>query len=148
MKPKITEASQRYVTELRRRLLQRTAELAAVRRELRRGGLRRRKVEWALERSGARQRNLLKDSLRLQAGLRELTHRVIAAQEDERRKVSFQLRNGVAQTLLGVNVRLLSLKKEARSNSKGLKNELVSMQRLAVESARSVRRVARNFGRS
>ena len=47
--------------------------------------------------------------------------------------------------LLGINVGLLTMKPEARSNLKGFKNEIASMQRLAVKSARSVRRFAREI---
>ena len=71
---------------------------------------------------------------------------VLSAQENERRNISRELQDEIAQTLLGINVRLLSLKQEGRSNIKGLKNEIASTQRLVVKSARSVRRVARKFG--
>jgi hypothetical protein len=37
------------------------------------------------------------------------------------------------------------LKQEARNNTKGLKNEIASTQRLVVKSAQSVRRAAREF---
>jgi len=47
---------------------------------------------------------------------------------------------------LGINVRLLTLKQEARSNTKDLKNEIASTQQLVLKSAKSVRRVAREFG--
>jgi hypothetical protein len=47
---------------------------------------------------------------------------------------------------LGVHVRLLSLKREARANTKNLKKEITRTQRLVVKSARSVRRVARKLG--
>ncbi len=70
---------------------------------------------------------------------------MLAAQEDERQNVSRELQDEIAQTLLGVNVRLLSLKQEARSNPKGLKNEIASTQRLVAKSARSVGRVGREF---
>ena len=46
----------------------------------------------------------------------------------------------------GINVRLISLKREARTNTTGLKNEIASTQRLVIKSAKSVRRVAREFG--
>ena len=62
------------------------------------------------------------------------------------RKSACELQDEIAQTLLGINVRLLSLKQEARNNTKGLKNEIASTQRLVVKSAKSVRRVAREFG--
>ena len=126
----------------------RTAELAVTHRQLKRGIVRRKSVEAALKISGIHYTKLLKDSLQLQEGLRQLTHQVLASQEDERRKISRELQNEIAQTLLGINVRLLNLKQEARTNTRGLKNEIASTQRLVLKSARSVRRVAREFGKS
>jgi signal transduction histidine kinase len=126
-------------------LNRRTLELAATNRLLQRGIVRRKGVESALKKSGVRYSKLLKDSLRLQDGLRQLTHRVLASQEDERKKISRELQDEIAQTLLGINVRLVSLKQEARTNTKGLKNEIASTQRLVVKSAKSVRRAAREF---
>ena len=123
----------------------RTAELASTNRRLQLGIVRRKSVEAALKKSGIHYSKLLKDSLHLQAGLRELTHQVLAAQEDERRKMSFELQNEIAQTLLGINARLLSLKEDARLNTHGLKNEIAATQQLVVKSAKSVRRVAREF---
>jgi len=43
----------------------------------------------------------LKDSLQLQEELRQLTHQVLAAQEEERKKISHELQDEIAQTLLG-----------------------------------------------
>jgi len=125
-------------------LSRRTLELAATNRQLQRGIKRRKRVEAALKKSGVHYTKLLKDSLQLQEGLRQLTHQVFAAQEEERRQISRELRDEVAQTLLGINVRLLSLKREARTNTKGLKNEIASAQRLVLKSTQSVRRVARD----
>jgi len=124
---------------------ERTAELATTNRQLQRGIVRRKSVEAALKKSGVHYSKLLKDSLQLQAGLRQLTHRVLAAQEDERKKMSHELQDEIAQTLLGINARLISLKQEARANTHGLKNEIATTQRLVAKSARSVRRVARGY---
>ncbi|MGP8198518.1 MAG: histidine kinase [Limisphaerales bacterium] len=132
---------------LNERLSRRTLELAATNRQLKRGVVRRKKVEAALKKSGEHYCKLLKNSLQLQAGLRLLTHQVLAAQEDERKKISIELQDEIAQTLLGINVRLVSLKQEARSNSRGLKDEIASTQRLVMKSAKTVRRVAREYGR-
>jgi signal transduction histidine kinase len=88
---------------------------------------------------------VLKASLQLQKQLRQLTHQVLVAQEDERGKLSHELRDEVAQTLLGVNVRLLLLKQAARSQAKGLKNEIASTQRLLVRSVLLVERLAREL---
>jgi signal transduction histidine kinase len=126
-------------------LHRRTLELAGTNRQLRRGILRRKSVEAALKKSGEDYVKLLKDSVQLQEGLRQLTHQLLASQEEERKKISLELQNEIAQTLLGINVRLLSLKQEARINTKGLKDEIASTQRLVVRSAQSVSRVAREF---
>ena len=77
--------------------------------------------------------------------LRRLTHRVLAAQENERTKISYKLRDQVAQNLLSVNVQLLLLKRIAQGKTHGLKDEIANAQRLVVESARSVRRLAREL---
>jgi signal transduction histidine kinase len=147
-KHRAARQSKIQLKRLKEMLGRRTAELAATNRQLQRGIIRRKSVEAALKKSGEHYARLLKDSLRLQEGLRQLTHQVLAAQEEERRKISRELQDEIAQTLLGINVRLLSLKQEARSNTEGLKNEIASTQRLVVKSASSVRRVARKFGNS
>ncbi len=133
------------LNRLRETLDRRTQELAVTNRQLKRGILRRKSVEAALKKSGVHYTRLLKDSLHLQEGLRQLTHQVLVAQEEERKKISLELQDEIAQTLLGINVRLLSLKQESRMNTKGLKLEIASTQRLVAQSAQSVRRVAREF---
>jgi signal transduction histidine kinase len=123
-----------------------TTELAASNRKLKLGIVRRRKVEAALKKNGADYTRLLKDSRKLQEGFRQLTRQVLAAQEEERKKISHELQDEVAQTLLGINVRLLSLKQEANQNTAGLKNEIASTQRLVASSVKSVRLVADRLG--
>jgi signal transduction histidine kinase len=137
--------SKMELTRLNETLNQRTRELASANRQLHQGITRRKSVETALKKSGQHYARLLKESLQLQEGLRQLTHQVLTSQEEERKEISLELQNEIAQTLLGINVRLLSLKQEARNNTKGLKNEIASTQRLVVKSATSVRRAAREF---
>jgi signal transduction histidine kinase len=115
---------------------------------LQRGVIRRKVMEEAFERSGRHHRKSMEESLQLQKRLRQLTHRVLATQEDERAMISRELQNQTAQTLLGINVRLLSLKQESRSNTKGIRNEIASTQRLVAKSARSVQQAAREFSRA
>ena len=62
--------------------------------------------------------------------------------------LSGELRDEIAQTLLGINVRLLSLKQCGQSDLNGLKNEIANTQRLVVESAKSVRRFAHELNTS
>jgi signal transduction histidine kinase len=102
----------------------------------------RRTAEAALKTAGVDYARLLKESLTLQDGLRLLTHQVLTAEEDERKHISGELRDEIAQTLLGINVRLLSLKQCGRSGLNGLKNEIANTQRLVLKSAKSVRRFA------
>lgn len=142
------QAAKRTKSDLNRMigsLHQRTLELAATKSQLQRGIGRRKAVEATLKRSAAHYSRLLSESLQLQKGLRALTHRVLLAQEDERKSISHELQDEIAQTLLGINVRLHSLKQEARSSTTGLRNEIASTQRLVAGSARSVRRLARGF---
>ena len=82
----------------------------------------------------------------LQPALGLLTHLVPGKQEHERTAIRRELQDEIAQTRLGINVRRPFLKQEARSNTKGLKNEISSTQRLVLKSAKSVRRVARDLG--
>jgi signal transduction histidine kinase len=137
--------SKMELNRLSQTLNRRTLELAATNRQLQRGISRRKSVEAALKSSGERYAGLLRESLQLQEGLRQLTHRVLASQEEDRKKISLELQNEIAQTLLGINVRLLTLKQEARNNVQGLKKEISSTQRLVAKSARSVRKAAREF---
>jgi signal transduction histidine kinase len=134
-----------HLHQLTEMLGRRTVELAATNGQLRQSVVRRKTVEAALKKSGERFARLLKDSVQLQDGLRQLTRQVLAAQEEERHKISHELQDEIAQTLLGINVRLISLKQEARINTRGLKKEIASTQRLVAKSAQSVRQAARKF---
>jgi signal transduction histidine kinase len=137
-----------HMSRLKEMLNHRTEELAATNRQLLRGAVRRKVIEEAAETNGRHHQKCLEESLQLQKRLRQLTHRVMAAQEDDRRHISRELQDEIGQTLLGINVRLLSLKQQSRSNIKGLKNEIATTQRLVLKSAKSVRRVAREFASS
>jgi signal transduction histidine kinase len=135
-----------HLSRLMTQLGQRTEELANSNQQLQQSVVQRKVVEDDFAKRGRHHQKCLKESLELQNRLRQLTHQVIAAQEDERKKISRELQDEIAQTLLGINVRLLSLKQESRSSSKGIKNEIASTQRLVVKSARSVQRAGRRIG--
>jgi signal transduction histidine kinase len=122
-----------------------TVDMAASNRCLKLGIIQRKAAEKALKKSGEHFTQLLKESRQLQKHLRYQTHRIISAQEDERSKISRELHDEVAQTLLGINVRLLMLKKDASFNTKGLKKEIASTQRLVKESVQSINRLAHDL---
>ena len=119
--------------------------LAASKRSLKQGIAQRKSMEAALKESGEHYESLLEESLALQAHLRHLTHRILSAQETERKKLSHDLRDEIAQTLLGINVRLLTLKKAAKGNTANLRIEIANTQRLVRESVQSINQFAREL---
>ncbi len=134
------------LSKLSQTLGRRTMDLAASNRSLKQDIIQRKTVEQALRKSGEHSRKLLKESRRLQKHLQRLTHQLLSAQEDKRKKISRDLHDEIAQTLLGINVRLLTLKKEAAIDAHGLKKEIASTQRLVDKSVKSIKRFAREFG--
>jgi signal transduction histidine kinase len=135
-----------HLSRLIATLGRRTEELAVSNRQLQRGVRRHKVVEDASAKRGRHHQKCLEESLGLQKRLRQLTHQVMRAQEDERKKISCELQDDIAQTLLGINVRLLSLKQEAQKNTKGIKNDIASTQLLVARSARSVRQASQKIG--
>jgi len=135
-------SSNRERSRLRAVLARRTLALASSNRQLARGTIRRKSVEAALKQSAVQNTKLLRDSLLQQEGLRHLTRKVLVTQEDERSHIGRELQDEIAQTLLGINVRLLALKQESRSNADDLKGKISNAQKLMRKSAHSVRRVA------
>jgi signal transduction histidine kinase len=136
-----------HFSQLVKTLNRRTVDLAASNQFLKQGIAQRKTVEQALKKSAGHYARLLKKSCRLQKHLRYLTHQILSAQEEERKKISRDLHDEVAQTLLGINVRLLTLKKEAAVNTEGLKKEIASTQRLVKQSVKTMNRFAREFGK-
>lgn len=102
-------------------------------------------VEAALKKSGEHYKDLLEEALVLQEHLRHLTHGILSAQEAERKKISRDLRDEIAQTLLSINVRLVTLKKGAWGDAADLKKEIADTQRLVQDSVRSINRFAREL---
>jgi signal transduction histidine kinase len=137
--------SKAHLGRLTTTLGQRTRELADSRRELQQGATQRKLMEDGFAKRGRHHQKCLEESLELQKRLRQLTHRVLAVQEDDRRKISHELQDEIAQTLLGINVRLLSLKSEARRSTDGLKNEIANTQRLVTKSARLMQETGRKI---
>jgi signal transduction histidine kinase len=119
--------------------------LAASKLSLKEGIAQRKTVEAALRQSGRHYKMLLDESLALQEHLRHLTHQLLTSQEAERKKLSRELRDEIAQTLLGINVRLLTLKKAAKGDKANLKKEIANTQRLVQESVQSINRFAREL---
>jgi signal transduction histidine kinase len=131
--------------QLNQTLRQRSADLAVSNRRLKREILRRRGVEESLRNSERHYSRLLEQSQRMQEQLRQLTRQLLLAQEEERKKISRELHDEIAQTLTGINVRLAALKTSATHNTKGLQNKISSAQRMVEKSVDIVHRFAREL---
>ena len=127
--------------EARRRM-----EALAVRnRKLRREIVRRQAVEEALKKSKRYQSRLLDQSRDMQEQLRHLSHQILQAQEEERRRISRELHDEIVQTLVGINVHLETLAREATVNPRALKQKIARTQRLVGKSVNIVHHFAREL---
>jgi signal transduction histidine kinase len=123
-------------------LSQRTVELAASNMELQQEIAQRKAVEAALKKSEHHYSQLLERSDRLQEQSRQLSRQILLAHEEERKKISRELHDVIAQTLTGINIRLATLKKEAALNKSGLDRSIARTQRLVEKSVSIVHRFA------
>ena len=136
----------RHIHQLNRTLHRRSEETSAVSLRLKQTILRRRDAEAALAKSGKEHALLLDKAHRLQTHLRRLTREFLSKHENERRKMSRHLHDEIAQTLLGIHVRLLALKTGAKAHAKNLKKEIANTQRLVKESVKLIDRAADKYG--
>lgn len=127
-------------------LVQRTLDLADAQLELQRHVNDRESSESALLSSRLTSSQLLSESQRLEKRLQLLARKIVAANETERKEMSLKLHDEIAQTLLGIHVRLLSLKKEATNSNEGLAREIATTQRLLEHSVIIINRFACELG--
>jgi signal transduction histidine kinase len=118
------------LSQLNEMLNQRTVALAATNRQLEQAIATRHALEATVRKSEQQYSRLLKESHHVQAQLRHLTYQLLSAQEKERTETSRELRDEIAQALLAIDVRLVTLKMEATLNTKGFEKELASLDGL------------------
>ena len=88
---------------------------------------------------------LLKESGLLQEHLRQLSRQLLSAQENERKEISRELHDMVAQTLTGINIRLAALKAGATADARSLARNIAATQRLVEHSVTLVHQFAREL---
>ena len=88
---------------------------------------------------------LLRDSRSLEEHLRDLARKILSANEAERKKMSLHLNDEIAQSLLGINLRMLALKMDISADQANLALEIATTQQLVDASANLIRRLAREF---
>ena len=133
------------LVQLNHLLRQRSVDLSASNRQLQQEILQRKSVEESLRKSEQHYSQLLEQSRHMQEQLRLLSRQLLSAQEEERKMISRELHDQIAQTLTGINIRLASLKTESTLNTKGLQNKISSTQRMVEKSVDIVHRFAREL---
>jgi signal transduction histidine kinase len=123
----------------------RLEELGATNLGLNREIVRRQAVEQNLKKSEQRQSRLLKQSRHIQGQLRHLSHQILQAQEEERLRISRDLHDEIAQTLVGINVQLATLTREAAGGPKGLQQKIARTQQMVEKSVEKVHQFARKL---
>jgi len=134
-----------HLNQIVKTLSQRTLELANSVAELKQEILQRKAVEDSLRASELTSIKLLEKSQQMQEELRFLSRQLLSVQEEERRKISRELHDVIAQTLTGINVRLAALKDESNTNNSELDKQITSTQRLVEKSVDIVHRFAREL---
>ena len=134
-----------HLSRMNQALSRRTQDLATSNRQLKKEIARRKVVEETLRQSEQQSSKLLEQSQLLQEQLRHLSRRILLVQEEERKRISRELHDVVAQLLTGINVRLATLKVEAAANTKGLTQKISDTQRLVEKSVDIVHRFAREL---
>jgi len=119
--------------------------LAVTNQDLRQEIVRREAVEAALKVSEQEHQRLLEQARHLQEELRRLSHGILQAQEDERRRISRELHDDITQTLVGINVHLEALAGEATVNPALLREKIARTQRLVEKSLNIVHEFAREL---
>jgi PAS domain S-box-containing protein len=119
--------------------------LAASNLKLEQEIVRRRLVQESLKKSEQQQSLLLEQSRQMQEQLRKLSHRILHAQEEERRRISRELHDEIAQTLVSINSHLEALTRDAASNVRGLPQKIKQTQRQVARSVDIVHRFARQL---
>ncbi len=102
-------------------------------------------AEAALLKSEQHHVELLRRSRAMGVRLRLLSHQVISAQEDERKKISRELHDQIAQMLAGINVHLATLRSAALHSTADLSVKIRKTQRMVERSVQTVHRFAQEL---
>ncbi len=145
--PRAALVTEDRIHQLNQTLRAATVELTGSTRHLQADVRQHQAAEEALKKSGRDRTQLLAEARIRQLHLRHQAHLVLSAQERERHALSHQLQDEIGQTLLGINVRLLSLKAAAVGDPAKLKKEIANTQRLVLQSLQSIHRFARQLER-
>lgn len=123
----------------------RTVELAWSNLKFSAENARRKAVEKELKQSERHYAESLKQSEFLREQLRRLSRQMLSSQEEERKKISRELHDVIAQALTAINVRLANLKTEASLNTTDLARKIDATQQIVMKSVEAVHQFAREL---
>jgi signal transduction histidine kinase len=115
------------------------------RRLLEREITRRQAAEAANRKTKEQYDKLFSESQIMHGQLRDLTHRVISAHEEERKEISRELHDEIVQGLIGINIDLSALSKEVPSEVHPMKAKIARIQQMVEDSVKSLHRFAREL---
>ena len=102
----------------------------------------RNKVEKSLRKSEHSSGLLLTQAREMQEEMRSLSRRTLTAQENERKRISRELHDVIAQTLAGINVRLAVLRSQSAASAEDFHKKIEFTERLVEQSVETVDRFA------
>ncbi len=131
-----------HLSKLNKALSQRTLDLATSNRKLQIEIATRKVMVQNLRQSEQHSGRLLNQSRHLQEQLRFLSRRILSTQEEERKRISRELHDVIAQALTSINIRLAILKTEATVGSKNLAKSIEHTQKMVEKSVNIVHKFA------
>jgi signal transduction histidine kinase len=137
--------AKREQAALSAKALKLTAQNLLLSRDNARRALLQSKLSASLQTSNARHKLLLTQAQVAQAQLRRLSHNILSVQEEERKEISRELHDEIAQTLAGIGVHLAALKDAASVNTHVLRQKIGRTQRFVERSVKIVHRFARQL---
>lgn len=143
--PQAVRRAAARLRQLELRSEHRSAAQTAAHRLLQRELTRRKRCERRLLHATKHHHFLLSQSRRTQKQSRRFTQQILAAQEAERKAISRELQDEVAQILAGINVHLAALREAALINGRTLPERIAQTQRIVEHSIEAVHRYAREL---
>ncbi len=128
----------RKAENARRDLEMMTASNLKLNREI----VRRQAIEDDLQTSKQEQARLLLKSQQQQAQLRDMAHQILRAQEEERKRISRELHDVIAQSLVGISVHVAALAQTDMVDAKSLRQNIARTHRLIEKSVEIVHKFA------
>jgi two-component system CheB/CheR fusion protein len=127
-----------YAGQLEKMVATRTAQLTAANRRLVNSVDSNRKGKEQYQR-------LFLESQAMQKKLRQLTHQIITAQENERKEISRELHDEVVQALVSINVELTALGRETAAGARPVRRKIARIQQQVENSVNAVHGFAREL---